>query len=1135
MHSRHAFGLDHLPGRAFALTLICALVVFLPSVGSASVIPTAIKVGDGRVVRPILIEETGAWTVVCHETWISVSASEGFGQRVVDVIVEKNSTGLDRSGSITIGGVDIAVTQKAEGSGLRELWVMGSGQSGARGDGTNPFRAVPAPLMDDVSLAAAGREHSLLLKTDGTLWAAGHNDFGQLGDGTTTDRTIPVLVATEVSALAAGAWHSLFVKTDGTLWAMGDNRGAKLGDGTTSNRSTPVQVASDVATVAAGVGHSLFVKTDGTLWGMGFNFHGELGDGTGTQRSTPVQVATGVTTVSAGERHSLFIKADGTLWAMGMNEDGEMGEIDSTFTPVQVAGDVAAVAAGNRFSLFSKTDGTLWAMGSNIAGQLGDGTTTGRRAPVQVASNVTAFAAGVVHSLFVKSDGTLWAMGRNTSGELGDGSTAASLTPVQVATDVASVTAGEEHSLFVKADGTLWAMGGDLFGQLGDGSHRSRNAPVQIASDVAAVAAGTGHSLFLMTDGTLWAMGDNPYGQLGDGSDIVRTLPVQVASDVAGISAGGLHSLFVKTDGTLWAMGNNNVGQLGDGTKIDRHTPVQVASDVATASAGGAHSVFVKTDGTLWAMGHNYYGQLGDGTTVDRSTPVQVASGVEAVATGSMHSFFVTTDGTLWAMGWNASGQLGDGTLTNRSIPVQIASDVAFVAEAMGPHSMFVKSDGTLWAMGYNIPWLTAAEGGTQSVPTLIATEVSTASAGFGHRLFKKADGTLWGIGGNWDGQLGDGTTIHRVASVPVASGVISVAAGSAHSLFIASGEIGVPPQLTANPVTETVVLGGSTTLSANVVGSGPLTYQWKLNGTDIAGATDASLSLSNIHEGQGGIYSVVASNYLGSATSAPAAIAIDPTPRVINVSARALAGSGDETLILGFHISGIGEKTVLIRGIGPQLAVHNVPSVVTNPRIALYRGDAVIDGNDDWDSSLAADFAATGAFALESGSRDSAFKATLPPGSYTVHLVNDGLIAEALIEVYDLSRDLDSRITNVSCRVKLPERGKPILGFGLVSGPMPVLVRNVGPELVTYGIPVEEVLLDPHLRVYSGSTEVAANDDWDTATGDFFGPAGAFPLDPGSKDAAIRVPLNPGGATVHATGVNGSSGVAIIELYESN
>jgi hypothetical protein len=185
----------------------------------------------------------------------------------------------------------------------------------------------------------------------------------------------------------------------------------------------------------------------------------------------------------------------------------------------------------------------------------------------------------------------------------------------------------------------------------------------------------------------------------------------------------------------------------------------------------------------------------------------------------------------------------------------------------------------------------------------------------------------------------------------------------------------------------------------------------------------------------------------------------------------------------MGLYINGTGSKTLLIRGIGPKLADFIPDPVVADPSITVYEGNTPIASNNDWDPALATDFARVGAFALNNGSKDAAFKVTLAPGLYTVHLVNTGTPAESLIEVYDLSRDLGTRLTNVSCRLNMVQNQVVILGTALVGGQVPVLVRNVGPELATYGIPAQDVLADPKLVVYQGNTEVAANDDWELPT----------------------------------------------------
>jgi alpha-tubulin suppressor-like RCC1 family protein len=732
------------------------------------------------------------------------------------------------------------------------LWGMGLSFS-------SNFR--PVQVATGVSAAVAGYRHSLFIKHDGTLWAVGSNESGQLGDGTTTARGAPVQVASEVSAVAAGGAHSLFLKKDGTLWGMGRNFFGQLGNGTTSASTSPVQVTTGVSAIAAGGDHSLFVRMDGTLWTVGENKFGQLGDGSMSRRSIPAQVATGVSAIAASIGHSMFVKIDGTLWAMGANFTGQLGDgtTNSRSTPIQIATGVAGVATGNGgvarllgHSLFVKTDGSLWAMGANEAGQLGLGTSTERVSPMQVATGVSATAAGRSHSLFVQGDGALWAMGWNVSGQVGSGSSYWEPRPVRVATRASEVAAGSFHSHFVQWDGTLWAMGQSAmpFGQV----------PGQVSSEVSSVAAGGSHTLFVRRDGTLWAMGSNQNGQLGDGTTTDRALPVQVATGVSAVAASLQHSLFVKYDGTLWAMGYDGFDPLPG-----RTTPVQVAAGVSVIAAGAYHILFIKNDSTLWAMGYNSQGQLGDGLMSDGITPVQVATGVSAVAAGDYHSLFVKTDGTLWATGANAHGQLGDGTRTSRSTPVQVASGVSAVA-AGGNHSFFIQSSG----LG-TVPTITTSPAGglvARGSPVTL-TAAATGSGLIDYRWQK--DGV--------DLPGARGSTLYLPFFESSDAGqyrvVVTNSAGSVTSTAAALETL-VAPSITTPPQPQVLTApGGTATFSVIASGSPVLTYQWARNGVPLAGATNATLTLSNVQPSAVGTYTVTVTNGGGSVRSADVALEI--------------------------------------------------------------------------------------------------------------------------------------------------------------------------------------------------------------------------------------------------------------------
>jgi len=333
--------------------------------------------------------------------------------------------------------------------------------------------------LTDVVAIAAGSDRSFALKSDGTVWAWGYNSIsGYLGDGTTTSRSTPVQVKgpdgvgylTDVVAIAAGDDHTLALKSDGTVWAWGRNANGQLGNGTTSSSKTPVQVhapegvagyLSDIVAVSGGQYHSLALKSDGTVWAWGGNTSGMLGDGTTETKSVPVQVTgpegagnlTDVVAIAVNDSQSFAIRSDKTLWAWGNSYNGELSYSDTQITtPRQVRAswsdyltDVVAITTGGNHSIAMKSDGTLWAFGENNDGQLGYGTrtfswgTAYTSLPIQVKgpgnvgyfSDAVAVMAGDKLSLALKADGTLWAWGYNGAG-VGDGISTKAYAPVQV-------------------------------------------------------------------------------------------------------------------------------------------------------------------------------------------------------------------------------------------------------------------------------------------------------------------------------------------------------------------------------------------------------------------------------------------------------------------------------------------------------------------------------------------------------------------------------------------------------------------------------------------------------------------------------------------------------------------------------
>ena len=361
---------------------------------------------------------------------------------------------------------------------------------------TQNFTATVTPAI------SAGGNHSLALKSDGTVWAWGYNGYGQLGIGTTTESHVPVQVTsiTGVIAIAAGGNHSLALRGDGTVWAWGYNADGQLGNGTTTISLSPVLISSlsDITAIAAGGNHSLALNISTGLKAWGYNASGQLGDGTVTRRLTPVDVSTltsGVTAVAAGESHSLALISGGGVKAWGLNGNGQLGNGTTTnsTTCVNVTGltsDVSAIAAGGYHSLaLVASTGGIKAWGLNTSGQLGNGFTTNSTTAVDVTgltSDVSAIAAGGYHSLaLVTSTGGIKAWGLNGNGQLGNSTTTNSSTSVDVTgltSDMAAIAAGGYHSLALTSSNSVKAWGLNTNGQLGNGSIISSSTAVDVTS-----------------------------------------------------------------------------------------------------------------------------------------------------------------------------------------------------------------------------------------------------------------------------------------------------------------------------------------------------------------------------------------------------------------------------------------------------------------------------------------------------------------------------------------------------------------------------------------------------------------------------------------------------------------------------
>jgi hypothetical protein len=97
-----------------------------------------------------------------------------------------------------------------------------------------------------ITQIACGEDFSLALQSNGTFWAWGNNQFGQFGNGLNTMAvTSPVQVSglTNINYMLTGEDHTIVVKSDGTIQTFGRNSDGQLGNGTNTHANTPQSVS----------------------------------------------------------------------------------------------------------------------------------------------------------------------------------------------------------------------------------------------------------------------------------------------------------------------------------------------------------------------------------------------------------------------------------------------------------------------------------------------------------------------------------------------------------------------------------------------------------------------------------------------------------------------------------------------------------------------------------------------------------------------------------------------------------------------------------------------------------------------------------------------------------------------------
>jgi len=252
-----------------------------------------------------------------------------------------------------------------------------------------------------------------------------------------------------------------------------------------------------------------------------------------------------------------------------------------------------------------------------------------------------------------------------------------------------------------------------------------------------------------------------------------------------------------------------------------------------------------------------------------------------------------------------------------------------------------------------------------------------------------------------------------------------------------------------------------------------------------------------------------------------------------VNIATRLLVGTGENVPIGGFIIQGNAPKVVIIRALGPSTGI---PGALQDPTLELHDGahPDIVVFNDNWKDSQEQIIRDTGIPPTDD--REPAIIVALDPGNYSAIVSGkNGATGIGVVEAYDLgtaSLDTSSlaKLGNIATR-GFVDTGDNVMigGFIIRARATRVVVRAIGPSLSAFGVPnaLQDTVLE--LRDGSGSL-IASDDDWRSTQEQEIIATGLAPTN--DRESAIVATLNPGAYTGIVRGTNGTTGVALVEVY---
>ncbi len=362
-------------------------------------------------------------------------------------------------------------------------------------------------------------------------------------------------------------------------------------------------------------------------------------------------------------------------------------------------------------------------------------------------------------------------------------------------------------------------------------------------------------------------------GTLAPGDNAIGTLTISNALTLAGNAAFALNKSGSTLTGDL-VQGLGTVTYGGTLTVTATGTALAAGDTftlfTATSYAGSFTSITLPSLGSGLAWNTNNLAV--NGTIAVAALPVITTQPAnQSVTQGSPATFSVTATGTALNYQWLKNGaSIGGATAASYTISSTTTNDAAsysvVISNAVG------STNSATATLTVNVPPVITTQPVSQNINQGSPVTFSVTASGTAPLNYQWLKN-----GTNISGATSSSYTISSVATTDAANYTVAIAnvAGSTNS-SAATLTVNVPPTITTQPASQTVIVGNPVTFTVAATGTAPLSYQWQKNGANISGATTASYTIGSVATNDAANYTAIVTNIAGSVTSSTATLTVN-------------------------------------------------------------------------------------------------------------------------------------------------------------------------------------------------------------------------------------------------------------------